>query len=81
MKEYVTPKRVKELIKFNELKDDPDINQMIDEFGLDKLSEALNKIASNRRETYIRRFIWIKNGDTGVMLISPFLGFLEDPNN
>ena len=46
----LTPKRVKELIKFNELKDDPDINQMIDEFGLDKLSEALNKIASNRKK-------------------------------
>ena len=46
----LTPKRVKELIKFNELKDDPDINQMIDEFGLDKLSEALNKIASNKKK-------------------------------
>ena len=46
----MSPKRVKELIKFNELKDDPDINQMIDEFGLDKLSEALNKIASNRKK-------------------------------
>ena len=46
----MSPKRVKELIKFNELKDDPDINQMIDEFGLDKLSEALNKIASNKKK-------------------------------
>ena len=44
----LSPKKVKDLIKFNELENDPDINQMIDEFGLDKLSEALNKIASNK---------------------------------
>ena len=46
----LTPKRVEELIKFNELEDDPDINQMIDEFGLDNLSEALNKVASNKEK-------------------------------
>ena len=44
----LSPKKVQDLIKFNELEDDPDIKQMIDEFGLDKLSEALNKIASNK---------------------------------
>ena len=44
----LSPKKVKDLIKFNELENDPDIKQMIDEFGLDKLSEALNKIASNK---------------------------------
>ena len=46
----LSPKKVKDLIKFNELENDPDINQMIDEFGLDKLSEALNKIASNKEK-------------------------------
>ena len=46
----LSPKKVQDLIKFNELEDDPDIKQMIDEFGLDKLSEALNKIASNKKK-------------------------------
>ena len=46
----LSPKKVQDLIKFNELEDDPDIKQMIDEFGLDKLSEALNKIASNKEK-------------------------------
>ena len=46
----LSPKKVKDLIKFNELENDPDIKQMIDEFGLDKLSEALNKIASNKEK-------------------------------
>ena len=46
----LSPKKVQDLIKFNELENDPDIKQMIDEFGLDKLSEALNKIASNKKK-------------------------------
>ena len=46
----LNPKKVKDLIKFNELENDPDIKQMIDEFGLENLSKALNKIASNKEK-------------------------------